>query len=94
VAAERMAEETPMEIKTEIFPNPFSESFTVRLQNTAELQNAEIQMVSANGQVVFKTKFSDIEFNYTNGGALSPGTYFVTLTCNGSILSTSRIIKR
>jgi hypothetical protein len=77
-------------------PNPFTENLNVRFTAT-ENGTAQINIVGANGQQVM-SKQSEITKGYVtiqlNGlSKLAPGMYVATLSVNGVITGTQKIIK-
>jgi len=77
-------------------PNPFTENLNVRFTAT-ENGAAQINIINSNGQQVF-SKQSDITKGYVtlqlNGlSRLAPGMYVATLSVNGVVAGTQKIIK-
>ena len=77
-------------------PNPFTETLNVRFTAT-ENGAAQINIINSNGQQVF-SKQSDITKGYVtlqlNGlSRLAPGMYVATLSVNGVVTGTQKIIK-
>lgn len=76
------------EIGLEVFPNPFSNSFSVSVSN---IESAELIVTNVFGQLVFTDKISSGTINIATGN-LASGIYFVTVRSNGNSIS-KKIIK-
>lgn len=75
-----------------LFPNPASESITIRCENNLELGSLELRILSVSGEVV---QTQAIDFSITNQvtiplNGLQNGVYFVELVKDG--VSTQRIL--
>ena len=76
-------------MQIEVFPNPFSEQTTLRL-NGLELENAQLDLFNVSGQLLATHTFSGQQFTLKND--LSAGLYFYQIKMDGRMIATGKLV--
>ena len=86
------AEETPFDFDRDVlvFPNPFSTEINVQTVR----ENLTFNIFDVAGKLVLSKKIDQIP-NYTlSTGNINPGFYFYTVSDNGRVIQTGKLIKQ
>jgi subtilisin family serine protease len=78
----------PQENIVDVFPNPVTDTLTIRPQNPVEVSDCRVEIVTTQGQVIADEQivFNWVDRNYlANFTGLSPGMYFVRVWINERI---------
>ena len=84
----------------QIYPNPFSENFTINFYNASSASKISIDMVDVSGRSVYKQNFGNLSVGSTtlkiNPGkqASVPGVYFVRMMVNGVPMKVVKMMKK
>ncbi len=80
-----------------VYPNPFTNSFTLEYSMSAESE-IELILVNSGGTQVFSDLIYSNEgkntYVYTSDGDLMPGMYIMSLLQDGRVMGTSKLMKR
>ncbi len=80
-----------------IWPNPFVEQFSVHYTSMNN-DPVELQILNSKGQQVYLERFSNKKgenrISFTDGAALNADVYIVRIMQRGTILNTSKVIKK
>jgi hypothetical protein len=92
--AEENGNDTPAQVS--IFPNPFSVSSTLIFQNWVKAKNAVFRMFDELGREVKQINCNEAGQDNLNlqidRGQLPAGLYFFSITCNGMVLASGKVI--
>lgn len=84
-------EEINNHIDITVYPNPFTESFEIKLDK--QVDNIEFVIYNFLSQQVSMTNQHNAQNIFVNGSGLGKGLYFYQLTSNNRIISTGKILK-
>lgn len=84
--------------EVQIAPNPFSEKLSVALELPNKVDETDLILSNAMGQLVAKTKILDLAEGVQNLGMedlqdLSPGVYFLSVVLDGKVVKTVKVFK-
>ncbi len=78
-------------VKSQVYPNPFSGSFTLRLSEDIILSDAEINIFDLTGKVISTRPVLHHETRIS-GADMSNGFYYYTLLMNKKVIATGKIV--
>jgi len=84
----------------QIYPNPFSESFTINFYNTSPASKISVDLLDVSGRVLYKQYYGNISAGNTSlkvdagRQAHLPGVYFVRMMVNGVTSKLVKLVKK
>ncbi|MEO8086281.1 MAG: T9SS type A sorting domain-containing protein [Bacteroidota bacterium] len=75
----------------DIFPNPVTEQFTIKIPISIPLKNLSVQIISQEGKFVLMTHVKQREI-IVNRKKIAPGIYFCELICDGLPVAEEKIV--
>jgi len=84
------------DVELSVFPNPFTETFTIAVKNDSPSATYEVTMLDAQGKAVAKPKGNLTYVNETLQTAannMPAGIYFITVKNDGELHQTLRVVK-